>query len=292
MAHHFPEADLHCHTTASDGLLTPYKLIQAASEIGLKAVGITDHDTVGGWSESLTAGKEFGIEILKGIELNTEWQGTEVHILGYEPDQDFKPFQDKLQELREARMNRMLKILDRLHEMNIDISVNEIKSIAKGESVGRPHIAQALTQHGYVNTTKEAFDQYIGAGAPAYVPRFKLTPKEGIDLIRKAGGVAVLAHPGQHHLEKHIPFWVKEGLQGVEVSHSDHTPEDEHHYRVLAKKLHLIMTGGSDFHGEGRKIGVKLGGWGVSYEVVEQIRDLTIRLRKKCDGFNYEHRTT
>lgn len=276
----FHEADLHCHTTASDGLLTPYELIKAASEIGLKAVGITDHDTVSGWSESIKAGKKFGVEILKGIELNTEWQGTEVHILGYEPDQKSRKFQDKLQELRESRMKRMLKILDRLHNMKIDISVSEIKAIAKGESVGRPHIAQALIQHGHAKTIKEAFDQYIGAEAPAYVPRFKVTPKEGIDLIREAGGIAVLAHPGQHDLGKYIQLWVKEGLQGIEVSHSDHTPEDEQYYREIAQKFHLIMTGGSDFHGEGRKMGVKLGGWGVSFDIVEQIRDLTISLRK------------
>lgn len=279
----FPEADLHCHTTASDGLLTPYELIKAASEIGLKAVGITDHDTVSGWSESIKAGKEFGVEILKGIELNTEWQGTEVHILGYEPDQESKQFQDKLRELREARMKRMLKILDRLHNMKIDISVSEIKAIAKGESVGRPHIAQALIQHGYAKSIKDAFTQYIGAKAPAYVPRFKLAPKEGINLIREAGGVAVLAHPGQHDLGKFIQIWVNEGLQGVEVSHSDHTPEEERQYREISRKFHLIMTGGSDFHGEGRKMGVKLGGWGVSYDVVEQIRDLTICSRKKAE---------
>lgn len=277
---HFPEADLHCHTTESDGLLTPYELIKAASEIGLKAVGITDHDTVSGWGESVKAGKKFGVEILKGIELNTEWQGTEVHILGYEPDQKSKQFQDKLQELREARRKRMIRILDRLHNIKIDISVSEINAIAKGESVGRPHIAQALIQHGYAKTVKDAFDQYIGAEAPAYVPRFKLTPKEGIDLIREAGGLAVLAHPGQHDLGKFIQQWAKEGLQGIEVSHSDHTLEDEQLYREVAQKLHLIMTGGSDFHGEGRKMGVKLGGWGVPFKIVEQIRDLTINMRK------------
>lgn len=284
MPAHYPrltEADLHCHTTASDGLFTPWELIQAASALGLKAVGLTDHDTVSGWSEGLKAGAEFGVDILRGIELNTEWEGIEVHILGYEPDPESSQLQNKLLELREARAERMLKILNRLRDLKIDITVEEIRRIARGESVGRPHVAQALLQRGYVKTIKEAFDRYIGLGAPAYVPRFKLTPEEAIQLIRKAGGIAVLAHPGIHQLGKLIPTWVKAGLQGIEVSHSEHTLEDERNYCALAEQFHLIKTGGSDFHGEERKPGVKLGGWGVSYEVVDQIRRLAEHQKNK-----------
>lgn len=273
-----PEVDLHCHTTSSDGLFTPRELIKAASELGLKAVGITDHDTISGWSEALDAGEKYGVEILRGVELNTEWQGIEVHILGYEIAPESRQFQLKLQELREGRSERILKILGRLHDLNIKITAEEIKAVAHGESVGRPHVAQVLIHRGYVNTIKEAFDTYIGTGAPAYVPRLKLTPEEGIKLIRTAGGVAVLAHPGIHQLGNLISPWIEAGLQGIEVSHSEHTPEDERRYRALAKRHHLITTGGSDFHGEERKPGVKLGGWGVPYEVVEQIRELANRI--------------
>lgn len=276
----FPEADLHCHTTASDGMLPPWELVQAASELKLKAVGITDHDTISGWKEAVRAGEEFGVEILKGIELNTDWQGTEVHILGYEIDPDSILLQEKLQELRDARVKRMLEIIARLRNLDIRISVEEIKEIARGESIGRPHIAQALIQQGYAQTIKEAFDRYIGFGAPAYVPRFKLTPEEGIKLIRLAGGVAVLAHPGVHQLGSSISPWIQAGLQGVEVSHSEHTLEDERRCRALAEQYHLIMTGGSDFHGEKRKPGVKLGAWGVSFEVVHQIRQLAAKLKE------------
>ncbi|HVJ50507.1 PHP domain-containing protein [Desulfitobacterium sp.] len=279
----FPEVDLHCHTTSSDGLFTPRGLIQEASKLGLKAVGITDHDTISGWGEGLKAGEEYGVEILRGIELNTEWQGLEVHILGYEPDPESGQFQEKLQELREARIRRMLKILGRLHDLKIEITVEEIKAIALGESVGRPHVAQALMQRGYVKTIKEAFDSYIGIGALAYIPRLKLTPEEGIKLIRTAGGVAVLAHPGVHQLRNQISSWVKVGLQGIEVSHSEHTPEDERDYSIIAEQFHLIKTGGSDFHGEERKPEVKLGGWGVSYEVVKQIRQLAISQKGKAN---------
>lgn len=270
----FPEVDLHCHTTSSDGLFTPRELVQAASKLGLKAIGITDHDTISGWDEALEAGEEYGVEILRGVELNTEWQGIEVHILGYEPTPESGRFQEELRKLRDDRSKRIMKILDRLHDLNIEITTEEIKKVAHGESVGRPHVAQVLMQRGYVNTIKEAFDKYIGLGAPAYVPRLKLTPEEGIKLIRAAGGVAVLAHPGIYELGSRISPWIKAGLQGLEVSHSEHTPADERYYRALAKQYQLIMTGGSDFHGEERKPGVKLGGWGVTYGVVEQIHKL------------------
>jgi 3',5'-nucleoside bisphosphate phosphatase len=271
----YPEVDLHCHTTASDGLLTPWELVKTAAECGLKAVGITDHDTMSGWEEAEKAGIYFGVDILKGIELNTDWSGIEVHILGYELDPHSTVLQDKLRTLRDARLNRMVTILEKLRKLGIYIQESEISQIARGESVGRPHIAQALINRGIVGTIKEAFDCYIGSGGPAYVPRYKLSPEEGIVLVREAGGVAVLAHPGVHCLERGLPLWIDIGLQGVEVSHSEHTPEDEKKYRELAERYNLIMTGGSDYHGEARKPGIHLGGWGTSYEVVDKIRKMS-----------------
>ena len=270
----YPEVDLHCHTTASDGLLTPWELVKAASECGLKAVGITDHDTMSGWAEAEKAGDFFGVDILRGIELNTDWSGIEVHILGYEIDPNTSILQEKLQTLRDARFNRMFIILEKLQNLGIEIKESEINQIARGESVGRPHIAQALVNRGIVRTIREAFDCYIGSGAPAYVPRYKLNPEEGIALVREAGGVAVLAHPGVHGLGRGVPQWIEAGLQGVEVSHSEHTVEDEIRCRELAERYNLIMTGGSDFHGEARKPGIHLGDWGTSYAVVEKIRSL------------------
>lgn len=278
-----PEVDLHCHTTASDGLLTPWELVKAASECGLKAVGITDHDTMSGWEEAEKAGDYFGVDILRGIELNTDWSGIEVHILGYELDPNNTMLQEKLSALRDARFNRMYSILEKLQELGIDIQESEINSIARGESVGRPHIAQALVNRGVVSTIKEAFDTYIGSEGPAYVPRYKLSPEEGIALVRAAAGVAILAHPGVHALGKGVPQWIKAGLQGVEVSHSEHSIEDEARCRKLAENHNLIMTGGSDFHGEARKPGIHIGDWGTSYEVVEEIRSLA-----RIQRFNIE----
>ena len=271
------EADLQCHTTASDGLLTPTELIVLAAELGLKGIGITDHDTIQGWKEAEEAGEKYQIRILRGIELSTEWQGKEVHILGYEIDGSSNILNDKLRCLRQAREQRLLKILDRLEALGIQIGVDEVQQFAQGESIGRPHIAHTLMEKGYVKSIGEGFDRYIGRGAPAYVPRYQLTPEEGIELVRAAHGVAVLAHPGVYHLEGGIPAWVEVGLQGIEVRHSDHKPEDEKKFRALAQEYHLLATGGSDFHGEAHKPGVGLGRWGVSLKVIQQILDVAQR---------------
>jgi len=268
------EADLHCHTTASDGLLSPAELVQLAAKLGLKGIGITDHDTIHGWKEAEETGLNYQVRILKGIELNTDWHGKEVHILGYEVDGSSNYLTDKLGALREAREMRMREILDRFRVLGINISVDEVQQFAQGESIGRPHIAQVLIERGYVRTIQEGFERYLGIGAPAYVPRYKLTTEEGIRLIREARGVAVLAHPGVHRLEEGIPAWVKVGLQGIEVLHSEHTPDDEKRYLKIAQEYRLLATGGSDFHGEAIKPSVNLGGWGVSLDVIEQILDL------------------
>jgi 3',5'-nucleoside bisphosphate phosphatase len=268
------EADLHCHTTASDGLLSPTELVQLAAQLGLKGIGITDHDTIQGWQEAEKAGADYHIRILKGIELNTNWYGKEVHILGYALDSSSNYLTNKLRDLRNARKQRMLKIIDRLNDLGIKITFDEVQQFAQGESIGRPHVAQALIARGYVREVKEGFDRYIGIGAPAYIPSYKLTPEEGIRLIREAHGVAVLAHPGLLRSEKGIPDWVKAGLHGIEVRHSQHTPEDEKRYLKIAQEYRLLATGGSDFHGEANKPGVNLGGWGVSLSVLQQILDL------------------
>lgn len=268
------EVDLHCHTIASDGLLSPKELICLAAELGLKGIGITDHDTIQGWKEAEEAGAYYKIQILKGIELNTDWQGKEIHILGYELDPSSGYFVNKLKSLREAREQRMLKIIKRLATLGIRISEDEVRQLAQGESIGRPHIAHVLMERGFVRTIQEAFERFIGIGAPAYVPRLKITTEEGIAMIREAHGISVLAHPGMQRLEGEISIWVEFGLQGIEVSHSEHTPDDLARYQALAQRYNLLMTGGSDFHGEARKPGVELGRWGTSLNVLQKIQEL------------------
>jgi len=268
------EADLHCHTTASDGLLSPKELIHLAAELGLKGIGITDHDTIQGWKEAEEAGAYYNILVLRGIELNTDWLGKEVHILGYELDSSSDNFTNKLKSLSKAREQRMLEILERLTTLGIEIRDDEVRQLAKGDSIGRPHIAQALMERGFIRNIQEGFERYIGVGAPAYVPRYKLTTEEGIKLIRRAGGIPVLAHPGMQHIEEEIPAWVEVGLQGIEVLHSGHKPNDVIRYRAIAQQYNLLMTGGSDFHGEAIKPGVELGRWGVSLGVLQEILEL------------------
>jgi hypothetical protein len=269
-----PEADLHCHTTASDGLLTPGELVELASQRGLKAVAITDHDTISGWNEAEIVGSELDLVILRGVELNTVWYNKEVHVLGYQLDSESKKMRERLSELQLSRYNRTREILDKLKQIGIEIPVEDVLQFTRGESVGRPHIAQALVKHGYAADNQEAFVRYLGLGAPAYVPRFKLDTVEGIRFIRESKGVAVLAHPGVQGLkESTIASWVNEGLQGLEIIHSDHNSIDQEFYSKIAHKYDLIMTGGSDFHGD-NKPNVSLGKWGVSLDVVWQIKEL------------------
>jgi 3',5'-nucleoside bisphosphate phosphatase len=265
-------ADLHCHTTASDGTLTPTQLVRMAKEKGLKAIGITDHDTVMGIAEATMAGKRFGVEIVPGVELNTDFDGTEVHILGYYPDLNSLVLQDALKNLREARSARVHLIITKLNSLGLNISEERVKEISGEGAIGRPHIAQALEEKGYVTDIKEAFERYIGQGGPAYVSRYKLTPEEGIKLIRQAHGVAVLAHPGLIGRDDVIPSLINSGLLGIEVKHSKHSQEDEQRYSEFAQKYGMLITGGSDYHGPKRELGVELGGCQVEIARVELLK--------------------
>lgn len=268
------EADLHCHTTCSDGTFSPEDVVGMAARLGLKALGITDHDTIEGWAEADRAGREWGVEIVHGLELNTDWQGIEVHILGYELDGSSPVLREKLDQLRRARHDRIGEIIIALARLGIKIELEQVEAVVRGESVGRVHIAQVLMAGGYVESVGEAFERYLAAGAPAYVPRHKLTPREGIELIRQAHGVSVLAHPGIHPVDQAIGEWVDDGLQGIEVIHSRHTLSDQQHYERIAREYNLLATGGSDFHGEKTKPEAVLGNFGVDMETVRKIRPL------------------
>ena len=265
------EADLHCHTTASDGLLTPAEIVELAASKGMKAIGITDHDTIDGWKEAEEAAETLGLKVIKGIEINTDWQNREIHILGYLLDDNSDSFNKQILEIQQKRIIRIKKILDKLEQLNMNITFEEVMEYAKGKAIGRPHVAQAMVKRGYVKDFREVFDSYLRVGGSAYVPRYKLTPTEAISIIREAKGVAVLAHPGNRQIEKEIRQWKEEGLQGIEVYHPDHSLEDSVRYGILAAKLELIATGGSDFHGKGLKPGIDIGDWGVGLEVVDQL---------------------
>ncbi len=253
-------ADLHTHTTASDGMQSPAENVRLAKAAGLSAVAITDHDTVAGVAEAMLEGERLGIAVVPGVEVSTVANGTDIHILGYYTNNDDVKWLTRLASLRGVRDQRNEMIVNKLRELGIALTMDEVIAAAHGESamesqkaadasIGRPHIAAALIRKGIVSNMKEAFDRYLKTGAAAYVNPPRLNPFEAIDWIREAGGTSVIAHPGLYGNDSLVEEIIRYGVQGIEVLHSDHGPEEERRYAELAASYHLIATGGSDFHG-------------------------------------------
>ena len=263
--------DLHIHTTASDGLLTPEEVVEIAKEEGLSAISITDHDTIEGYKAAKKRAEELEIELIPGVELSTCYKGEDFHILGYLIDCENPEFLKKINSFQEERRVRGEEMVEKLNELGIDLSMETVKNIAGKGSVGRPHLADALLKEEFVHTYEEAFARYLGYHAPAYVPKGFLTPREGIDLIHLVRGVAVLAHPGTSRAQHAIYDFLQLGLDGIEVYYSKHDRETTQHYINQAKKLGLIYTGGSDCHGR-RGGKVLIGTMKVPYKCLEMLR--------------------
>ncbi len=245
-------ADLHVHTNASDGTWSPAEAVRTAARLGLRAIAITDHDTLDGIPEALRTGERVGVEVVPGVEINTDYAGTEVHVLGYFVDfQEESPLLKLLYRIRKARDERARNMVEKLRQLGVGISFERVKELADGAVVGRPHVARALIELGIVRDLREAFAKFIGPGAPAYVPRYKLTPQQAIAEIMNNGGVAVLAHPGLIGKDELIAEAVEAGLTGLEVLYPEHTPECRRRYTELACTYNLVVTGGSDCHGPG-----------------------------------------
>jgi len=241
--------DLHTHTTASDGQFKPRELVRLAKEKGLTALAITDHDTIDGLKEALEAGRDYKVEVIPGIELSTEWEGRDVHLLGYYVDFEKDELREFLVRLQKARYRRGQEMVTRLQELGYNVRWDEVIRFVKGNSVGRVHVAQALVDKGLVPSIEVAFAELLERGRPAYVPRYKLLPGEAVELIRIWGGVAVLAHPGLIGCDGIIRELVGKGLEGLEVYYPLHDVQTTEHYFNLAQELGLLITGGSDFHG-------------------------------------------
>jgi predicted metal-dependent phosphoesterase TrpH len=241
--------DLHLHTTASDGQLSPTALIRLASEQGLHVIAITDHDTTNGIEEAQRAAQGSPV-VIPGIELSAEDAEGDVHTLGYFINIHDPVFQERLAQFRDDRLHRARRIVEKLDALGLPVDWARVKTIAGTGAVGRAHIARAMVEARYVVTVKEAFDRYLHVGGPAYVARQRLSPQEAIALIHRAGGVAVLAHPGlvPHYESLLVERLVPAGLDGIEVVHPDNPPQVEQRARELAQQYGLIMTGGSDFH--------------------------------------------
>ncbi|HHY82070.1 MAG TPA: PHP domain-containing protein [Clostridiales bacterium] len=270
------KADLHNHTTASDGLLSPAQLVRFAAIKGLKAIAITDHDTTEGIDEGLRAGQFYKIKVIPGIELNTQLDSVEIHLLGYFINWNSEYLQKILFKMRDIRKNRAKKMVEKLVNLyGFDISYEEVLKEAKEGAVARPHIARVLISKGIVKDMSEAFEKYIGTDCPAYVGRYHLTPKEGIELIEICGGVPVLAHPGLITVPGIAEMMLDQGIKGIEAYHSKHTQEQAEYYSELAKKSGLLITGGTDCHGElfdGMPI---IGDVSVGMDAVEELKHLS-----------------
>jgi len=271
-------ADLHVHTNVSDSTFSPEKVVGLAKLEGLDGIAITDHDTCAAITPAIMAARDMDIEIIPAVELTAEMDDDEVHILGYFIDWQDDSFIRKLKELCRVREERAKEILRRLNEQGIDLRYEDLVEIAGPGtgSFGRMHIANLLYKKGKVGSIREAFTKYIGNDSPAYVKKFKLSPRETVDMIKAVSGVSVLAHPKTINtqarpLRDTVGMLVDEGIQGIEVYHSDHNKRESSEFKKLADEYSLLITGGSDCHGLGKKE-VLLGKVKVPYELVEKLR--------------------
>lgn len=273
--------ELHCHTTCSDGTLSPEELVQAAIAAGVKAMAITDHDTLAGWERAIAAAGN-QLEIIPGLELSTVHRERSLHILGYYPDRQQLegPLQDRIQ----GRKRRARAMADKLAELGYPIELPEMPG---DMAPGRPHIAKALVKAGHVNRSQEAFTRWLGDGGPAYVQYEKFAAADGIQLLLRCGAVPVWAHPYLFRggtVETVLPELVEAGLMGVEVYHPNHSPSDERKLEELCDRYNLLMTGGSDYHGpseEKSKAGVSLNGLQVPLSLLPPLKAAAIALKQK-----------
>jgi len=264
-------ADLHLHTFFSDGTYSPQVLVKEARGAGLSVIAVTDHDTVEAVKPAIASGAESGIEVIPGIELSCDYSGSEIHILGYFVDCDNKELLDKLYDLKKNRIARIHKIVSKLNDMGLALNAQSVFDFAKYGTVGRLHVARALLKGKFISTLQEAFQKFIGDKSPAYVCGFKLNPSEAISLIKKAGGLPVLAHPHTMGNDDLIFEFKKLGLMGLEVYYPEHSQAMINFYLNIAKEQDLLVTGGSDCHGQA-KSEAKIGSVMLAYEFVEKLK--------------------
>lgn len=243
-----PCVDLHMHSTASDGSRSPAEVVAAAKAAGLAAIALTDHDTVAGLAEAREAGERLGVRIVAGVELSAVDGVVETHVLGLHLS-DVSSLEAQLEALREMRRDRAVRMVEKLNAMSIPVTMEQVLANADGGAIGRPHIARALVEGGWAADFREAFDKYLGNGRPACVQKAQLPMPDAIRMIHEAGGLAVLAHPGMAGRRPRLEALRAMGLDGIEVLHPGHSPEDVQRLRNLARDLEMLPSGGSDWHG-------------------------------------------
>jgi len=273
---HDPGIDLHVHTNASDGERPPAEIVRQAIDLGLRAIAITDHDTTDGVQEALNAAEGSQLLVIPGVEISSDARGEEIHVLGYFIDHNHPGFSDQLARFRASRLRRAKRMVSKLSGMGMPLDWDQVRRRAAGDSIGRPHIAQAMLDNGYVSSIEDAFRSYIGRNGPAFVDRLKLSPEAAIHLIAEAGGLAVLAHPlwATHR----VAVLARCGLAGLEAYYTGYSEEETSLLVDLARQHGLLVTGGSDFHGSRVQPGHELGSVRVPNNVIQELQAYHERL--------------
>ena len=263
--------DLHIHTTCSDGLLTPTEVVMKAKEKKMTAIGITDHDTISGIPEAIAAGEQNGIEVVPGVELSSQYDGRDIHILGYFFDIDHPRMLEYLQRFRDERSRRAERMVKNLNDLGVQLTMEEVKEKSDGASIGRPHLAEILMEKGFVETFQEAFQRYLGYGSKAYEEKYRIAPEKAIALISEANGISFLAHPGHAFSNEVIFHFIKSGVDGLEIIHPNLSQGRTQQLQQIAQNYSLLACGGSDCHG-GRNGRMCLGDYTIPYAYLEEMK--------------------
>jgi hypothetical protein len=250
--------DLHIHTNCSDGNFSPRDVVREANKLGLDVLSICDHDTTSGLKDAILEAENLGLKIVTGVEINTDVENDEVHILGYFFDVKNEILQKKLDVIRDGRRDRAEKMVKKVNSVGVKISYEDVLKEACGKSIGRPHVAKAIVSKGYAKNTDLAFSKYLNRGMPGYVPRYKFTPYQAINLILKSKGIPILAHPGNLKDEKLIFNLINYGVKGLEIYYPGHTKEQIKYFENIVLKYNLLKSCGSDFHGPNSTLPYKM----------------------------------
>jgi 3',5'-nucleoside bisphosphate phosphatase len=275
-------ADLHLHTHFSDGTYGPEELAALAQKHGLKAVALTDHDTMEGCERAAAACAERGVEFIPASELTAELGDVELHLIGYFLDSSNERLRTELARFQHVRQQRIHEMAGRLQHIGVPLKAEAVFALANCRAPGRPHVARALVQQKLVGSLDEAFERFLKKGKPAWVPKFKMSALQAIELIHQAGGLAVMAHPGLNRTDDIIPALIKAGLDGIECFHTKHSTHVTEHYLEIAEQYNLLVTGGSDCHGisKGKPL---IGTMRIPYVYVERLKQAHLR-KSLADG--------
>lgn len=265
--------DLHMHTTHSDGAFSPTELVLKAKEAGLDIISITDHDSVNGIKEAIAVGKDAGVEVIPGLEISTDLDEKEVHLLAYFIDIDNEELQKYLSFFRDERFHRAKRIVQKLRNLGLSITIDDVIDHARNSAIGRPHIAYAMVNLGLISNYYEAFERFIGDYGPAFERKIHVSPQSATKLISDAGGLSFVAHPG-YMKESILIDLIKAGIDGIEVIHPSHSESQINFYRGIVNQYCLLESGGSDFHGGKKEDGENLGKYNISPNHLEAMRNM------------------